>query len=122
MLKMKISKGKELSKEGIEGILGNEGMSKSGKMIELFVGGLDVKSISILMDVRYNFVYNVVSNYMRKEGIEDKIVKDKRVGVKEDIFKMVAEGKSNIEISRELKCNYNMVWKYRNELEKGKIE
>ncbi len=117
MLKLKVSKGKELSKEGIQSILSNEGLSKSAKMLELFIGGIDVKSISLLLDVRYNFVYNVVSNYMRKEGIEDKIIKDKRVGIKDEIFKMIAEGKNNVEISRELKCNYNMVWKYRKEYE-----
>lgn len=118
---VKLNVEKVISKGNIEKVLNNEG-SKSSKMILLFEGGLDVKAISELMGVRYNFVYNVVSDYIRKEGLKDSVIKDKKEGVKDKIIELIKEGKSNVEISEELRVNYNMVWKYRNELEKGKIE
>ena len=38
----------------------NNATSKSKAMIELYNGGLDIKQIAQAMDVRYNFVYNVI--------------------------------------------------------------
>lgn len=120
MLKLKVSKKDLLEASEVEKVVANEVLSKSARMIILFKGGLDVKEISVLMDTRYNFVYNVVSNMMRKEGLEDKKVVEKRTGIKDSIIELIVAGKSNIEISRELQANYNMVWKIRKEYETSK--
>ena len=58
-----------MTKTEITNILNAEA-SKSKKMIELYNGGMDIGSIAKLMGVRYNFVYNVVSNECRKTGTE----------------------------------------------------
>lgn len=107
-------------KKAIAGILKSE-VSKSAKMKALFNLGLEVKQIAELMQVRYNFVYNVVSNMVRINDIEvEQVKKDSK---RDDIVRLLKEGKSNIEISKELKCNYNYVWKVVNEeLKKGKVE
>lgn len=101
----------KLSKEEIRKIVESKKSNKSEKMKDLFMGGLEIKEISNLLDVRYNFVYNVVSNYVRMNDLEKKVISEKKVNRKDDIVKLMKEGKSNIEISKILKCNYNYVWK-----------
>lgn len=116
-MKMKVER--KLEKKEIEKILKSE-LSKSQKMKDLFKGGLEVKEISLLLNVRYNFVYNVVSNMIRVNDLEGKVVKEKKEDKKSKIIELLKKGKSNIEISKELKCNYNYVWKIVNEeLSKG---
>lgn len=100
-----------ITKEGIKRVLQNEDLSKSKKMIELFKGGLDVKEISKLLEVRYNFVYNVVKNFLIKEGLLDDIVKEKKHSKRSDIIKYWLDGYSVIDIAKELRTNYNYVWK-----------
>jgi len=113
MIKLNVKE--KLNKEGIEKILQDETLSKSKKMIKLFEGGLDVKTISELMNVRYNFVYNVVNNYLIKEGLHDKIIKEKRASKKDDVIRLWLDGLSVIDIAKKLKTNYNYVWKICNE-------
>lgn len=85
--------------------------SKSKKMVELYNGGLEIKQIAELMGVRYNFVYNVVSNYCRMNEVELRTNKDNSNSKKVQIEKLFREGKSNTEIAAELKTNYNYVYK-----------
>lgn len=110
---MKLENVKEISKKvmdsKIKGILGNESTSKSGKMRELFNLGLDVKEIAGLMGVRYNFVYNVVSNLVIVEGLS--VVSNKKESKKDKVIELFNQGKSNKEIAVELKTNYNYVYK-----------
>lgn len=112
---------KRIEKVEVEKIMKCES-SKSEKMKKLFLGGLEVKEISEMMNVRYNFVYNVVSNLIRVEDMEKDIIKESKEGKKDEIVKLLKAGKSNIEISKELKCNYNYVWKVVNEELKKKVE
>jgi len=112
MMMMKVEK--KLEKKEVEKILKAE-VSKSEKMKILFKGGLEVKEIAELMNVRYNFVYNVVSNMIRVNDLENSVIKEEKENKRKDIVKLLKEGKSNIEISKELKCNYNYVWKVVNE-------
>lgn len=107
----------------VESILKDEKTTKSSKMKELFGLGLEVKEISEKMGVRYNFVYNVVSNVIIQEGLE---VETKRSTSKRDMIKeMFMNGKTSKEISFELKTNINYVYKivkeYKNSLE-AKVE
>lgn len=83
-------------------------VSKSAKMKALFEGGMELKAIATTLDVRYNFVYNVLSNHININGIE---VEKKAAGAgkKDAIIQLHQEGKTNKEISVDLKTNYNYV-------------
>lgn len=98
----------KVTKAMVTKVVNNEGLSKSAKMKELFDLGMEVKEIAEVMAVRYNFVYNVVSNYCNMNGIETAVTK--KAGKKEAIIELFLAGKSNKEISIELKTNYNYVF------------
>ena len=85
--------------------------SKSKKMIALYNGGMEIKEIATLMEVRYNFVYNVISNMCRMNDVELRTSKGNGNSKKAIIIEMMKEGKSNTEIAKELKTNYNYVYK-----------
>lgn len=99
-----------MTKKTIETILTGAD-SKSKKMVALYNGGLEIKEIATLMSVRYNFVYNVVSNMCRMNDVELRTNKDSGNSKKALIITMFNEGKSNTEIAKELKTNYNYVYK-----------
>ena len=101
--------------EKVMKIVNGEG-SKSSKMLRLYDEGMEIGAIAKLLGVRYNFVYNVVSNNCRKNG-EDVRVSKKLGSVKESIIELIEKGMSNTEISRELGKNYNYVFKVRKEYE-----
>ena len=83
--------------------------SKSSKMKQLFDLGLSVKEITNTMNVRYNFVYNVISNYVNINDIPiSKIASESK---KEAIIEAFLAGKSNKVIAHELKLNYNYIYK-----------
>lgn len=86
-----------------------EETSKSGKMKTLFEGGYSVKQISQLMNVRYNFVYNVVSNHCMVNGLE--VESSKQGPTKKDlIVEQWKQGSTLKEIAINLKTNYNYVF------------
>jgi len=93
--------------------------SKSSKMMHLYNEGLEIGEIAKIMGVRYNFVYNVVSNECRKAGSEIRVL-HKQGEVKESIIALINEGKTNTEISKELAKNYNYVFKVRKEYDATK--
>ena len=99
-----------MTKKEINTILTSE-VSKSKKMIALYEGGMEIKEIATLMEVRYNFVYNVISNMCRMNDVELRTNKDSGNSKKAIILTMFQEGKSNTEIAKELKTNYNYVYK-----------
>ena len=99
-----------MTKKRINEILGSD-LSKSKKMVELYNEGLEIKEIATLMEVRYNFVYNVISNMCRMNDVELRTNKDNGNSKKALIISMFEEGKSNTEIAKELKTNYNYVYK-----------
>jgi hypothetical protein len=82
--------------------------SKSGKMKMLFDLGLEVKEIAVLMKVRYNFVYNVVSNYCIMNGLN--VETTQKESKKDAILEMHKKGATNKAIAIELKCNANYVF------------
>lgn len=115
---MKIKLTKELTKQQlnkeIKTIVSNTTSSKSLKMKELFNLGLTIKEIQTTLEeneikVIYNFVYNVISNYVNINDIE--LIKEEKVNKKKLIIDLYNEGKTNKEISKELKTNYNYVLK-----------
>lgn len=106
-MKKFIENEKKVTEATINKIVAKEG-SKSSKMIELFEMGVPVKEIATIMDVRYNFVYNVVSNHANVNGIET--VTNKTSGKKEAIIELFKQGKTNKEIAAEVKSPYNYVF------------
>lgn len=89
----------------------NNAASKSKAMIELYNEGLEIKEIATAMNVRYNFVYNVISNYCRMNDVELRTNQASESSKKVLIEQLFKEGKSNTEIAKELKTNYNYVYK-----------
>lgn len=105
---------KELDKM-VEAILTNDQLSKSGKMKGLFNLGLEVKEIATLLGVRYNFVYNVVSNLVIVEGLQTETsMKDSK---KDVVWGLLDQGKTVKEIAVDLKTSYNYVHKLKKEWE-----
>ena len=118
---MKIVLGKEVKglDKKVDAIMNQEGLSKSGKMKELFRLGLEIKEIADIVGVRYNFVYNVVSNMVIVEGIE--VEQTKQASKKDAVWALLDQGKTAKEIAVELKTNYNYVYKLRKEWQ-AKVE
>lgn len=102
-----VSNVKGLEKK-VQNIVSSE-ESKSSKMKQLFQLGLEVKEISVLLGVRYNFVYNVISNQVIIEGLE--VETTKQSSKKDQVRELFNQGKTNKEISIELKTNYNYIYK-----------
>lgn len=117
-----VSKVKGLEKK-VEGILASTD-SKSSKMKQLFQLGLEIKEIATMMEVRYNFVYNVISNQIIVEGLE--VETNKTESKKDLVRELFTQGKSTKEIAIELKTNYNYIYKLvkeiKVEIEKSKEE
>lgn len=119
---MKLSNVKKVRnlEEKVEVIVKNETLSKSQKMKDLFQLGLEVKEISTVMGVRYNFVYNVISNQIIVEGLEvEKSVKTSKKDLVKELF---VQGKSTKEIAIELKTNYNYIYKIVKELKDEQVQ
>lgn len=101
------------TEQDVKAVLASD-ISKSKKMIALFDLGFETKDISDIMTahegklVRYNFVYNVLSNHININGIP--VEQQQREGKKDLILAMYLAGKSNKEISIDLKTNYNYVF------------
>lgn len=85
--------------------------SKGAGIRELFAGGLEVKEISALTGIRYNHVYNVVKNEVIMNDLEvETSGRSNENSKKAQIVRMLEEGKTINDISKELKCLYNYVW------------
>lgn len=107
-MKRLVEETKKLSKKSIESLLSDESISKSSKIKSLFDSGLEVKEVSNLLNIRYNFAYNVISNYVNMNSIN--VEQTKKESVKDKIIELYLQNKSNKEISIELKTNYNYVF------------
>lgn len=90
--------------------------SKSKKMVTLYNGGMEITEIATLMNTRYNFVYNVVSNYCRMNTVELRTNRDNGNTKKAQIMTLLAEGKTKTEVATEMKCMYTYVFKIEKEM------
>ena len=102
---------KTLSQETINTVINDANLSKSQKFIRLYNENLEIKEIASLFNVRYNFVYNVISNYCRMNDIDLRTNVSNGSSKKQLILELFNQGKSNTEIAKELKTNYNYVYK-----------
>lgn len=85
--------------------------SKGAGIRTLFAGGMEVKEISSVTGIRYNHVYNVVKNEVLVHDLEvEKSGRSNENSKKNQIVKLLEEGKTITEVSKELKCMYNYVW------------
>ena len=86
-------------------------VSKGAGIRELFAGGMEVKEIAAVTGIRYNHVYNVVKNEVLVHDLEVEMSgRSNENSKKAQIVKLLEEGKTITEISKELKCLYNYVW------------
>jgi len=97
----------------LEAMLADTTTSKSAKVKTLFEQGFDVKEISDMVGIRYNFAYNVIRNHIVVNDVA--VVTDKKETKKDGVYKLFDEGKTLAEVSKELKMNYNYVWKLHKE-------
>lgn len=91
----------------IEVILNDESLNKSEKMRRLYELGLDLTTIANYMHVRYNFVYNVVTDYLRVRSAQ--VMTGDYVTKKQQIIGLFEEGESMPHISQKLHTDYNYV-------------
>lgn len=92
--------------------------SKSEGYKLLYNEGVEIKEIANFYGVRYNFVYNVISNYCRVEDVELRTNhRTDGESKKDQVIAMLKAGKTCTEISKELKTNINYVYKLRKEVE-----
>lgn len=103
----------------VETIMGDTTSSKSGKIKALFNLGMEVKEIATMMGVRYNFVYNVVSNMVIVEGVA--VETSKRESKKDQVWGLLDQGKTTKEIAIELRTNYNYIYKLKKEWEANAV-
>lgn len=97
-------------------VLNDTTLSKSKKFILLYNEGMEIKEIASLFSVRYNFVYNVISNFCRINDVELRTNKVDGSSKKAQIVELFKQGKSNTEIAKVLKINYNYVYKITKEM------
>lgn len=90
-------------------VISDETISKSQKMKTLFSYGFTIKEIASQLNVRYNFVYNVIQNQVICEGLE--VESTKVSSKKETVRELFNQGKSTKEIAIDLKTNYNYIYK-----------
>lgn len=98
-----------LDAKQVEEVVSNTEMSKSARVKTLFEHGLEVKEIAQLLNIRYNFAYNVIQNYIIVNDIQ--VETTKKETKKDGVFALFDQGKKLGEVSKELKMNYNYVWK-----------
>lgn len=104
---------KVMSAKAVDKVVKDEALSKSAKVKALFDGGLEVKEIATALGIRYNFAYNVISNYIIVNEIE--VETQRKASKKDAVWALLDEGKTAKEIAVELKTNYNYVYKLRKE-------
>lgn len=114
---MKKSIGTRITGTEVKAILCRE-ISKSAKVRELFDGGLEIKEIAIALDIRYNFAFNVLQNYININDIA--VEKSVRSSKRDEIIVLLQSGMSLADISKQTKTNYNYIWKINKEL-KGEV-
>jgi hypothetical protein len=100
-------------KAKMEKVATDESLSKSAKMKAMFDMGAEIKDIATLLQVRYNFVYNVISNYVIVNGLAT--TQEKKESKKDVVWKMLDEGKTVKEIAVELKSNMQYIHKLKKE-------
>lgn len=109
-----------MTKQEIRAITEQE-ISTSKKMVQMYNGGMEIAEIAEVLGKRYNHAYNVISDYCRVQSVELR-TKNQEGSKKQAIIELVKEGKTNVEISAELKISYTRVYNVRKEHEREVLE
>lgn len=110
----------KLTKKQVAELVAAEGISKSSKIKTLFDHGFEVKEIASTLNIRYNFAYNVLQNYINTQSIE--VEASHKETKKDVVWALFDQGKKIGEVAKELKMNYNYVWKLRKEWEEAAVK
>lgn len=100
-------KKKEEKNSQVNTILNDVNMNKSEKMRQLYELGYDLTAIANTLGVRYNFVYNVITDYLRTRTAQ--VMAGDYVTKKQQIIGLFEEGETMPEISKKLHTDYNYV-------------
>ena len=114
-MKLNVQVKEQQQKDNKVKILGNEKLSKSEKIRQLMKEGFEFKEIATMLGIRYNMVYNIGSDYIRREGLQDMVIKKEKGGKKDEIVKLLKEGKTPTQVSELLKTNRNYIYRRRKE-------
>ena len=104
-----------MTKEEMKKVLTAD-ISTSKKMVTMYSAGMEIAEIAEALGKRYNHAYNVISDYCRVHGVELR-TKGSDGTKKQAIIALVQAGKTNVEISAELKISYTRVYNVRKEYE-----
>ena len=106
-----------MTKKEMQAVVKNAKSKSEGYKL-LYNAGLEINEIKDFYGVKYNFVYNVISNYCRVEDVELRTNhRTNGESKKDQVIAMLKAGKTCTEISKELKTNINYVYKIRKEVE-----
>lgn len=103
-----VGKDVKVTEAMVEAVVNDGDLSKSAKMKALFDWGLSIAEIANVLGVRYNFVYNVITNYVSAKEINT--THHTKTTKREMIVELCKQGKSNKEIATELGANYSYVY------------
>ena len=105
MTNANVSKIQKDSKTSVKAIINNEDLTKSAKMRQLYDLGKDLAEIAKLVNVRYQFVWNVIDIHTNGE-----IRESSNKSTKSDEFrKLFKEGKTCAQIAKITNSNNNFV-------------
>lgn len=114
---MKLSNIKQLNEETLKQetikVLTDESLSKSAKIKKLFSFGYETREIAKILNIRYNFAYNVLANQIIIEGLAVETVKQE--SKKDLIISQFKAGNTPKTIAINLKTNLNYIYKVINE-------
>lgn len=97
--------------ENLKALMESKEMSKGAAIRKLFAEGYEVKKVSEALGIRYNHCYNVIQNEILVHGLEvERGDRGSGSTKKQEVLKLLEEGKTIREISEELKMLYNSVW------------
>jgi len=71
---------------------------------------LNISEMSEKLEIRYQFVYQVIKRYCNKNDIEFPTNKKNKISKADKIRKLYDENKTIGEISKELNTNYTYCW------------
>ena len=102
---MKTKNTSKPTKTAINKVASNQDLTKSDKMRQLYDLGLDLAEIAEIVQVRYQFVWNVIDDHTDGNIRESKPKKTKS----DEFRKLFDEGKTCAEIAKITNSNNNFV-------------
>ena len=90
--------------------------TKCEQMLKLYAKDISISDIAKELKVRYNFVYNVVSRNLKKQGLEMNTHNPKTVSKKSQIVSLYFDSQLSMnKIAKKLNTNTSYVWQVVND-------